>query len=67
MSILASNGNIGIDEATPSEKIEVNWNITAGDNNCFLLAFNSTGDSQFFGKKHGTESILGAMEIENTT
>jgi hypothetical protein len=42
-------------------------NIQAGDNNYFLSAYNSTSGSQFFGKKHGTDSILGGMEIQNTT
>ena len=40
--------------------------IQAGDNNYFLSAYNSVVGSQYFGKKYGT-TILGGMEIENTT
>ena len=63
MCILASNGNVGIGTSTPSEKLEVDGDIQAGDNNYFVSAYNSVVGSQYFGKKYGT-TILGGMEIE---
>ena len=67
MRTRANTGNVGINERAPNEKLEVSGNITVGDHNYFLSAYSSTGDSKFFGKKHGTDSVLGGIEIENTT
>ena len=64
MRIRANTGNVGINEIGPSKKLEVGENITVGDNSYFLSAYNSTSSSQFFGKKHGTDTILGGMEIQ---
>jgi hypothetical protein len=67
MIIKADNGNVGIGTSTPLEKLDVNGNIYAGNNSFFLSSAGSISGSQFFGKKYGTNSILGGMEIENTT
>ena len=42
-------------------------NITAGNNSYFLSSYASTSNFQFFGNKHGTDTILGGTEIENST
>jgi hypothetical protein len=67
MIIKADTGNVGIGTSTPLETLDVDGNIYAGNNSYFLSSSGSTGGSQFFGKKYGTNSILGGMEIENTT
>ena len=67
MRIRGNTGNGGINETAPSEKLEVGRNITAGNNSYFLSSYASTTNFQFFGGKRGTNSILGGMEIENTT
>jgi hypothetical protein len=67
MIIKADNGNVGIGTSTPLETLDVDGNIYAGNNSYFLSSAGSNSGSQFFGKKYGTNSILGGMEIENTT
>ena len=64
MRILA-NGNIGIG-ISPNYKLDVNGDVYVGNNSYYLSDHTGTASSQFFGKKY-TTTILGGMEIENTT
>ena len=64
---ILDTGNVGIGDTTPSEKLEVNGHMTVGDKSYILSRYSSTSNFQFFGKRHGTNSIPGCMEIENTT
>jgi len=69
---IASDGNVGIGTNNPfstpqrTMNLDVNGNVYAGNNSYFLSGYDKTGESQFFGKEYQS-TILGGMEIENTT
>ena len=70
MRIMGNTGNVGINKTAPSEKLDVNGNIFVGNNSYFLSEYNQTANPQYFGKRYAvgnTLTILGGMEIENTT
>ncbi len=63
---IKSDGNIGIGTTNPNYKLDVNGDVYVGNNSYFLSDHTGTPSSQFFGKKYNN-TILGGMEIENTT
>ena len=64
-NIYYNSGNVGIG-ISPNYKLDVNGDVYVGNNSYYLSDHTGTASSQFFGKKY-TTTILGGMEIENTT
>lgn len=70
--VIDTANNVGIGTTTPfstaqrTMKLDVNGNVYAGNNSYYLSDHTGTASSQFFGKQY-TTTILGGMEIENTT
>jgi hypothetical protein len=62
---ISAIGNVGIG-ISPNYKLDVNGDVYVGNNSYYLSDHTGTASSQFFGKKYIT-TILGGMEIENTT
>jgi len=66
-SVDALNNRVGIGTSTPEHSLDIrSGNVYAHNGGFFLSGYDSTANSQYFGKEYAGRIVAG-MEIENTT